>query len=186
MATDAPLAAQPRQPSLHFPLQDGERVLIICRRHWLHLWPRLIMMALITIVPVTVVALIMSNSGAYEGTTAKVFWVISGVYILYWGIRILFTWYRYNNDVWVITNQRIIDSRKTTPFNLRMSTADLVNVQDMTIERDGVLRTMFDFGDVVCQTAAEQADFRLTGIPHPREVQALVDKERDRERMRAR
>jgi hypothetical protein len=29
-------------------------------------------------------------------------------------------------------------------------------------------------------------DFRLTGVPDPRAAQALVDRERDRERMRSR
>jgi hypothetical protein len=84
----------------------------------------------------------------------------------------------------VITNQRIIDSTKTTPFKHKMSTADLVNIQDMTVERNGILRTMLDYGDIVCQTAADVQEFRLPGIPDPRDVQLLVDRERDRERMR--
>jgi hypothetical protein len=54
----------------------------------------------------------------------------------------------------------------------------------MSIERNGVLRTMLDYGDIVCQTAAEMQGFRLAGIPDPRAVQALVDRERDRERLR--
>jgi hypothetical protein len=95
-------------------------------------------------------------------------------------------WYRYNNDIWVITNQRLVDSTKTNPFSLKTSTADLVNVQDMTVERSGIFRTMFNYGDIVCQTAADIQEFRMTSIPRPQEVQLLVDKERDRERMRGR
>jgi hypothetical protein len=67
-----------------------------------------------------------------------------------------------------------------------MSTADLVSVLDMTVERNGILRTMFNYGDIVCQTAAEIQEFRMAGIPRPQEVQLLVDKERDRERTRGR
>jgi hypothetical protein len=85
----------------------------------------------------------------------------------------------------VITNQRIIDSYKKHPFNLRIATTDLVNVQDMSVERDGMLRTMLDYGDIVCQTASEMQDFRLAGIPNPVAVQALVDRERDRERLKS-
>jgi hypothetical protein len=80
----------------------------------------------------------------------------------------------------------LIDSYKKHPFSLQLSSADLVNVQDMSIQREGVLRTMLDYGDVVCQTAAEVQAFRLAGIPDPRAVQALVDRERDRERLRTR
>ncbi len=46
----------------------------------------------------------------------------------------------------------------------------------MTIERSGLLRTLLDYGDIVCQTAAELQEFRLQGIPNPREIQALVDR----------
>ncbi len=167
-------------------LQDGESVLILARRHWLFLWPRLIVLGLIAVVPPAVIAGLMSQTDAYEGLAAKAFWVVAAVYLLYWGVRIFLTWYRYNHDVWVITNQRLIDSLKSTPFSLRISTADLVNVQDITVERSGVLRTIFDFGDIICQTAAEKEEFRLAGIPDPRAVQALIDRERDRERLRYR
>ena len=101
-------------------------------------------------------------------------------------MRAFLAWYRYHNDIWVVTNQRLVDSFKRHPFSLRISTADLINIQDMTIERSGVLRTLMDYGNIVCQTAAEQQDFRLIGIPDPRATQALVDRERDRERLRVR
>lgn len=187
MTTDSPTPAPPKKDgSLHFPLQENERVLEICRRHWFYLWPRTILYALAALVPIIVVGAAITKWFDYSGMTAKVFWIASLVYLLYWLVRIFLNWYRYQNDIWVITNQRIVDSTKTTPFTLRMSTADLVNVQDMTVERDGVLRTLFNYGDIICQTAAEQQEFRLSGIPHPQDVQLLVDKERDRERLRGR
>jgi hypothetical protein len=57
-----------------------------------------------------------------------------------------------------------------------------VNIQDLSVNRHGILATSFDYGDINCQTAGGQEKFNLSGIPHPREVQALIDKERDRER----
>jgi membrane protein YdbS with pleckstrin-like domain len=187
MTTDSPAPAAPRRDgSLHFPLQENERVLEICRRHWFYLWPRTILYTLAALVPIIVVGVAITEWFDYSGMTARVFWIASLVYVLYWLVRIFLNWYRYQNDIWVITNQRIVDSTKTTPFTLKISTADLVNVQDMTVERDGVLRTMFNYGDVICQTAAEQQEFRMSAIPHPQDVQLLVDKERDRERLRGR
>lgn len=178
----------PKQPpaDLPFPLQEGEQVLAVVRRHWLYLWPRLLFMGLIAVVPAAVIAFLLSAADAYEGTASKIFWIVAGVWLLFWAGRIFLTWYAYNHDLWIVTNQRLIDSRKSNPFSLKLSSADLVNVQDMTVERTGVVRTIFDFGDIVCQTAAEGTDFRLAGIPNPRAIQALVDRERDRERLRFR
>lgn len=176
-------AASPRVP---FPLQPGERVLSLSRRHWVYLWPRTILYVLFALLPIIALGLILDAADQYDGTAAKVYWVLSLLWAGYWLLRGLLNWYRYHNDIWVVTNQRIVDSIKTTPFNMKLSTADLVNVQDMTVERNGVFRTMLNFGDIICQTAADQQEFRLSGIPRPQEVQLLVDRERDRERMRGR
>ena len=126
------------------------------------------------------------DEAGIDGTPAKVVWALLIIHAAYRALRSFLTWYRYHNDIWVITNQRLIDSYKKHPFSLEIATADLVNVQDMSVERNGVLRTMLDYGDILCQTAAEMQGFRLRGIPNPRAVQALVDRERDRERMRTR
>ena len=188
MTTGSPaVPVAPRKDgALHFPLQENEQVLKICRRHWFYLWPRTLWYLLLALVPVIAAAIGIARFSDLSGMTAKVFWIAALVYLVYWVLRIFFNWYRYNNDIWVITNQRIIDSTKTSPVTLKLSTADLVNVQDMTVERDGIFRTLFNYGDVICQTAAELQEFRLIGIPHPEDVQLMVDKERDRERLRTR
>ena len=172
--------------ALHFPLQEGESVIMICRRHWLYLWPRTALLALFALVPIIVVGVVLAWADVYDGRTAQIYWIASLVWAGYWAVRMFLNWYRYNNDIWVITNQRIVDSFKGSPFSLKMSTADLINIQDMTVERNGPLRTIFNFGDVICQTAADEQEFNIRGISRPQEVQLLVDKERDRERMRAR
>ena len=179
MSTDA--VAQERAPSLPFPLQENERVLMVVRKHWVHLWPRTVFYALLAVVPVVALGWVWAQVADLN----VVYWIIAVVWLAFWLFRILLNYYQYHNDIWVITNQRIIDSLKTTPFNLRIATTDLVNVQDMSVERIGVLRTLLNYGDIVCETASERGNFRLVGIPHPQEVQLFVDKERDRERMRA-
>jgi len=182
---------QPGEPaedysSLPFPLQDGERVLALRRKHWIFLWPKIAFLLLIGIVPVLVVRWLFDQAGLLDDVDS-VLWIIVALWLSFLSIRAILTWYRYKNDIWTITNQRLIDSRRKHPFDLTVSTADLINVQDMSVARNGILATMLDFGDIICQTAsAELHDFRLAGIPNPRETQILVDRERDRERMRVR
>jgi hypothetical protein len=174
-------------PSLPFPLQADEQVLQLVRRHWWYLWPTVIVQALAFIVPVVVLWFLLDLVGAYEGTGQRIFWILTILYAIYWLVRIFLNWYRYHHDIWVITNQRIVDAYKANPFNLRVSSADLVNVQDIAVQRSGLVQTTLDFGDIICQTAGGvSAEFRLGGIPDPRGVQALIDQERDRERMRGR
>ena len=178
-------APTPQPRGLPFRLQANETVLLLCRRHWWHLWPKSIIWLLFALVPVAVAAWLLSLADVLDDL-GIFFWAVAAVWLVYWGVRLFLNWYRYHNDIWLVTNQRLIDSFKPHPFDLKISTADLVNVQDMTVERSGVLRTLLDYGDIVCQTAAENQDFRLPGIPDPRDVQVLIDRERDRERLRIR
>ena len=179
-----PSSSQREARGLPFPLQSGESVIKVCRRHWIYLWPRIIAYAVAGLLPL-VIAIVAGVKGPSHGLW-KFFWLVAVLWLLYWAIRALLNWYRYRHDIWVITNQRLIDSHRNNPFDLRIATADLVNVQDMSVHRQGVLRTLLDYGDIVCQTAAEMEDFTLSGIPDPRDIQILVDKERDRERLRYR
>jgi hypothetical protein len=181
-AVQRPAAAQ-RQPKFPFPLQPGERVIKVCRRHWWHLWPKSILWVLFAAVPAVVLVWLLDLAGILDDLGIFI-WIGLAVWFAYWAVRLFLNWYRYHNDIWVVTDQRIVDSYKPTPFQLRIATADLVNVQDMSIEKSGVISTVLNFGDVVCQTASVGQQFRIAGVPRPEAVQLLVDKERDRERGR--
>jgi hypothetical protein len=140
----------------------------------------------VAIVPLAAAAWVLDWIGILDDL--GMFWTVPAVlWFGYWGIRALFNWYRYQNDIWVVTNQRIIDSLKSNPFNKRVSTADLVNLQDINVHKRGLTSTMLNYGDVVCQTASANAEgFVIGGVPNPEAVQALIDRERDRERSRVR
>jgi hypothetical protein len=89
------------------------------------------------------------------------------------------------NDEWVITNQRIVDSYKRHWFHQNLASADLINVQDMRVEKSGVMATIFNFGDLHCQTAGSRENFILADIPNPAKVLDLIDEARDQARRSA-
>ena len=148
----------------------------------MYLWPTVALNGGIALIP-TFAFLWLLDAIGLEGKVAT---IIVSVYLLFFLIRLALIWYRYHHDYWVVTNQRVIDIKRNNPLNMQISTADLVNIQDMTIHRNGLLKTMLDYGDVICQTAGTDADFKIVGVKDPRAVQALVDRERDRERLRVR
>jgi len=164
------------------PIQPGERVLLLRRRHWVYLWPTILLNVVIALIP-TLAFIWLLDAIGLEGSVET---IIIAIYLLFFLVRLVFIWYRYHHDYWVVTNQRVIDVMRKNPLNMQVSTADLVNIQDMTISRNGLLKTMLDYGDVICQTAGTYADFTIAGVKDPSAVQALVDRERDRERLRVR
>jgi hypothetical protein len=171
--------AEPFRGELPFELQNAEVVLVLARRHPVFLWSKLAGFALLAIVPAAAILVLMAATTGLGDTFGLIVIAMCVVWVLFWAVRAYFTWYRYNNDIWVVTNQRIIDSNKNHWFHHRMSSADLVNVEDLSIERSGLLATTFNFGNVRCQTSGTQLNFVLSGIPQPSKLLALIDSSRD-------
>jgi hypothetical protein len=187
--TAEPAPAPDREPEivrLPFPLQDGENVLQLARRHWWFLWPMTVLLVLLMIVPLVAAWVVLDAIGVRDDL-GIFWWIIVLVWVLYWIVRLIFNWYRYHHDIWLVTNQRLIDSFKRHPFNLRVATADLVNVQDISVDKSGLTPTILNYGSVVCETAGTGGSkFIIAGVAHPESVQLLIDKQRDTERAKLR
>src|SRR6185437_2155650 len=176
------VASEPALPDkpqkLPFNLQDGESVILFTRRHWLYLWPKIGAYVLSGILPAGVLVWLATATSGLGSTFGKVALIAAIVWLLFWAVRSYFTWYAFEHDVWVVTNQRIIDGVRPNWFHNRLSSADLVDVEDIAVSKSGILQTMFDFGELRCQTAAERPNFILGGIPWPEAVLGIVDKAR--------
>ncbi|MGD9935346.1 MAG: hypothetical protein AB7T37_16750, partial [Dehalococcoidia bacterium] len=133
----------------------------------------------VALVPIAVMLTAVALVPGLDGRAGQIAGLLSATWFVIWAVRSYFTWYRYSNDLWVVTDQRIVDSAKHHWFHHRMASADLDDVEDIAIRKDGVFATAFNFGDVHLQTAGEQANFVLSGIPKPGDVLALIDKQRD-------
>jgi hypothetical protein len=184
-ATNSPYSAAPgfEVEEIEFPLQSGEQVLAVIRRHPFFLWPRTLLWLGFALGGPILLYWILSLT-TIQDEVSTVFWIITAIWVVFWGVRLFLNWYQYQYDIWIITNQRILDSRKATPINHKLATADLINLQDITVHRRGVFASILGFGDVSCETATARDAFVLSGVSRPVEVQSLIDRERDRERMR--
>ena len=165
--------------NLPVDLQANETVVHIAHRHIIYLMVKMFWALLGGVVPLVVIILLMVNAeGSVRSllTIVALVWAVGAFFVLY------FIWYRYQHDIWVITNQRLIDSNRQHWFNHKVSSTDLVNVEDMTVERSGFLPTIFNYGDLHCETAGSSGAFILHGIPNPTKVLDIVDERRDEAR----
>jgi hypothetical protein len=158
---------------LPFIPQAGEAVLLTRRRHPLYVYPKLAGIVLVGLVPAVVLVII---------STAWWALLLAALWAMFWAFRLYLTWYRYQNDMWIVTTQRVVDSSRKHWFHHRMASTDLVDVEDIAIQREGLLPTLFNFGNVQLQTAGVQANFVLSGIPKPADVLGTIDGARDQAR----
>jgi len=83
----------------------------------------------------------------------------------------LLTWYF---NVYIITDERIIDVDFYNLIYKEISTAEIERIQDVSYTMGGVFRTLFNYGDVFIQTAAEKPNFEFLAVPKPDKVVKLL------------
>ncbi len=117
-------------------LQSGETVIRLVRRHPVYV-------ILKTIATVLIALLVFWLAGSIRdflgwNITSTILNIIRAVVVIAAIFYFLFIFYRYRNDIWLITNQRLINSNKRTPFSHEVSSASLTNIQDINIVQRGI------------------------------------------------
>lgn len=78
-------------------------------------------------------------------------------------------------DIWIVTNDRIIDIEQEGLFARTISELDLYRIQDVTTEVNGFFPTIFHYGNVIIKTASSTTHIVFRNVSHPNEIrQALI------------
>lgn len=92
-------------------------------------------------------------------------------------------------NVNIITDERIVDVDFLNLFYREITEADLDEIQDVTVEVGGGVRTLFHFGNLDVQTAAEVPRIEFEAIPNPDKVAMVLRelrKEEEEEKLEGR
>jgi hypothetical protein len=81
---------------------------------------------------------------------------------------------KYYLTYWVVTSQRMIEARLIGLFNVQYSSVELDKIQDMTTSIKGILPSLYHFGNLRIQTAAEKGEFILDQIEDPELVKQVI------------
>lgn len=115
------------------------------------------------------------------------FWVKLPLLFLIIGLVLLIidtSYFAYNfllwwNDVYILTNIRVIDIDQRSLFNKTVTEAELKNIQDITYEINGFWRTILNYGKVEILTASNGKSISFEDVLKPHEVQQLIIKTKD-------
>lgn len=73
-------------------------------------------------------------------------------------------------DMWVITDERIIDIEQKGLFSRTVSELDLIRIQDVTTDVHGIFPTIFNYGQVDVKTASQNVEILFEDVSNPAEV----------------
>jgi uncharacterized membrane protein YdbT with pleckstrin-like domain len=88
-------------------------------------------------------------------------------------------------NVYFITDERIIDVDFYNLIYKEVSEAEIEKIQDVTYKMGGVIRTIFNYGDILVQTAAEVPNFEFMAVPKPDKVVKILQDLRIEEKQEA-
>lgn len=161
---------------VYFDTQEiDEHILLFLRRHPITNLNWILGLIILTIIPPgAFYAFQLMKVPFFVGSTAFTTALIVFYYILIatYAFSQFLTWY-YN--IALITEKRVIDIELTGLVYKKISATKVALVQDVNYEQTGTIRSVFDYGDVLIQTAGTIDNFYIHGVPKPEVVVRVVE-----------
>ncbi len=161
-------------------LEQDEVVVSQVRKHWFILAVEVFAIVVSAFFPFIIVLVFFNIDSTHElavklNIHTSLLVALSAMWLLIMWMVLFNIWTNYYLDLWVITTKRLIAIDQRGLFRRRVSSFRLERLQDMTVEINGLLATLLDYGSLRAQTAGGDGnEFIATGLPHPRELKALI------------
>jgi len=154
-----------------FPEQrPNEKVLVVIRKHAI-VYVKIIIIFLVVIVLFLSIFLSIwfSYYSASDNSNATVIVsLFSCLYLLFGLLFSMIAWINEQFDLFVVTNQRLLDITQISFLDRTVSSTPLEQIQDATSHVQGLFATIMNFGNLEIQTAAGDASvFRIDHIHDP-------------------
>ena len=149
---------------------------MVARKHWFVMTRMIVIFTVLVIVPPIVLTFLPVATSQFNAATVEpLINLFLTIYIMIIFVVAFLFWMDYYLDMWIVTNQRIIDVEQRGLFNREISEIPIKHVQDITIEVNGVTQTFLKFGTIRIQTAGER-EFTITDVPRLYELKDAIIK----------
>lgn len=159
-------------------LESDEVILKQVRKHWFVITTQILSLVFAGLAPLILFIVLVSLAGTALEATTQLYWkhllFVYIVWLSFLWMGVFNLWTNYYLDVWTITNRRVIAVDQQGFFSRDVASFRLERLQDLNIEIHGIVATMFNFGTVKAQTAAQQEEFVATGLPKPDELKSII------------
>ncbi|EKE06700.1 MAG: hypothetical protein ACD_18C00302G0006 [uncultured bacterium] len=164
--------------------KNYEKVIFILHRHPFTFIPTLLLFIVLMLIPVALYFMLNSlfpqlfidiTSNTLLILFASVYYL--STYLFFYGRFIDFYL-----DMWIVTNDRIVDIEQHSLFHREITELDLYRIQDATASVKGFFATIFQFGNVDIKTASSNTKIIFQNIHNPNHVREQLIKLADEDR----
>lgn len=166
-----PLAAYCYLPDkVNFETRESEeKVILLLRQHPITLLPKALIIVLMILAPsiLSIFPILSFLPSSFQLIAVLGWYLITTAFIL----ESFLTWFF---NVYILTDERIVDIDFVNLIYKEVSDANIDKIQDVTYKMGGAIRTVFNYGDVLIQTASEVPNFEFLAVPKPDEVAKVL------------
>jgi len=149
--------------------KDYEKVIFVLRRHPITFSGPVLLLLILLAVPFVMYFLFQNlYTNFFDNTILEPISVLIasayflGVFLFFYGQFIDFYL-----DLWIVTNDRVVDIEQKGLFARTISEVDLYRIQDVTTEVHGFIGTIFNYGDVIIKTASNNSEIVFIDVANP-------------------
>lgn len=161
---------RPKAPGLHpmVVLQPGESVVAEIKRHPFGII-LLYISALIGITVAAVLALVLvpdllkQSSFNNMSVVYAIFSLVVLLVVLVLGVATSVYW----QNQWIITTDSVTQITQNSLFDRQVAQLSMENLEDVTVNQDGILPHLFNYGSLKVETAGERSKFVFHYCPDP-------------------
>lgn len=146
-----------------------EHIEYALRRHWITFIPTIVIVLVMLGVPVVVYFLVQNLfPDLLSGPISYPLTILFGsTYALFTFLFFYIHFIDYYLDLWIITNDRIVDIEQKGLFNRTVTELELFQIQDVTSTVEGIIATVFHYGNVTVTTASLTQSIIFKQVPNP-------------------
>lgn len=148
--------------------EENEIIELLLRQHWVVNIPWIFFSILASLLPVFIYnfrflfsAIILPPIPFSITLAILTLWYLL---ILAYIIESFLHWYF---NIYIVTNIHLVDINFYNLLNRSVVEAGLERVESALYDNKGIIRSLFNFGDVIVQTAAENQQITFTNVPYP-------------------
>lgn len=180
--TKTPLSSFLARPKVFdFGQRDqDEEIILVLRRHWFSNLGWILLTIAMIFAPLLLkfVPLLESFPPTYRFISV-IYWYLA---TFIFAFEKFLSWYF---NVFIITEERVLDIDFNNLLVKEISDAKISMIQDVTYNVIGVAQTLFNFGTILIQTAAEIPEIRVDQAPNPELVAKILQQMRLEEEQEA-
>ena len=159
-----------------FKQKGYEKVEYIVRRHWITFLPIIIFFIVLLALPLGLYWLILNTLN--EVLQNPIYYTAGVLFTSIYYLSVVLFFYTYfvafHLDLWIVTNDRLLDVQQKTLFARTVSEVDLYQIQDASSEVHGIFPSLFNYGNIILQTASAVPKFTFRNVPNPNELRQAI------------